>query len=102
MKDVGAEALKRVIESHHGGTATFLRSVRVLPKRNPADWDGFVHLFDLKNNSKAKRAYAWSSLIQGSGKPRYFAVLHMGSVTGPVEAVKAVVTAIRKSAAGNK
>ncbi len=47
MKDNGAEALKRVIESHHGGTATFARSVRVLPKAKKGDWDdahGFHHV----------------------------------------------------------
>ena len=98
MPDVGAEALKHVIESHHGGTATFLRSVRVLPRRNALEWDGWVHLFDLKDHPKSKRAYAWSSPILGSTHPRYFAVLHQGSVTSPVEAVRAVVAAIRKSA----
>ncbi len=97
MKDIGAEALKRVIESHHGGTATFARSVRVLPsKAKQGDWDGVVHLFELADHPKAKRAYAWSSPILGSTKPRYFAVLHMGQVKGPVEAVKAAAAAIRK------
>ena len=33
MKDTRAEVLKRVIESQHGGTATFARSVRVLPSK---------------------------------------------------------------------
>ncbi len=96
MKDNGAEALKRVIESHHGGTATFARSVRVLPKAKKGDWDGIVHMFELKDNAKAKRAYAWASPIHGSTKPRYFAVLHMGQVKGPVEAVRAASAAIRK------
>jgi len=97
MKDIGAEALKRVIESHHGGTATFARSVRVLPSKvKQGDWDGVVHLFELADHPKAKRAYAWSSPILGSTKPRYFAVLHMGQVKGPVEAVKAAAAAIRK------
>src|ERR1700674_4990990 len=83
MKDIGAEALKRVIESHHGGTATFARSVRVLPsKAKQGDWDGVVHLFELTDHPKAKRAYAWLAPIRGSTKPRYFAVLHMGQVAG--------------------
>ena len=97
MKDIGAEALKRVIESQHGGRATFARSVRVLPsKTKQGDWDGVVHLFELKDHPKAKRAYAWSAPIQGSTKPRYFAVLHMGQVGGPVDAVKAAAAAIEK------
>jgi hypothetical protein len=97
MKDNGAEALKRIIESQHGGIATFARSVRVLPsKTKQGDWDGVVHLFELKNHPKAKRAYAWSSPIKGSTKARYFAVLHMGHVAGPVEAVRAAAAAIHK------
>lgn len=103
MKDIGAEALKRVIESHHGGTATFARSVRVLPSKiKQGDWDGVVHLFELKDHPKAKRAYAWASPIHGSTKPRYFAVLHMGHVAGPVEAVRAASAAIRKWGAQSK
>jgi hypothetical protein len=103
MKDIGAEALKRVIESHHGGTATFARSVRVIPsKAKQGDWDGIVHLFELADHPKAKRAYAWASPILGSTKPRYFAVLHMGQVAGPVEAVKAAAAAIRKWGAQSK
>lgn len=105
MKDVGTDQLKRVIESQHGGTATLAQSVRVIPQANnqsavnPNDWDGIVHVFDLKDNPKAKRAYAWSTPIQGGTKPRFFAVLHMGRVTDPIEAVKAAAAAIRKSAA---
>ena len=97
MQEVRAEQLKRVIESQHGGSATFLRSMRVFrPKDKQPDWDGLVHVFELKNNPKAKRAYAWSSLIQGTSRSRYFAVLHMGRVLGPAEAVKAAAAAIRK------
>jgi hypothetical protein len=97
MKYVNTDQLKRVIESQHGGTATFVQSVRVHPSgSNKVDWDGVVHLFDLKDHPKARRAYAWSSPIQGSTKPRFFAVLHMGPVTGPMEAVRAAATAIRK------
>jgi len=97
MQAIGAEPLKGVIESQHGGTATFLQSLRVSQSKNKdADWDGIVHVFELKNHPKAKRAYAWSSAIHGSSRSRLFAVLHMGRVTGPVEAVKAAAGAIRK------
>ena len=36
---------------------------------------------------------AWSSPIEGSDKRRFFAVLHMGGITGPVEAVRAAIVA---------
>jgi hypothetical protein len=51
----------------------------------------------LKGHPKANRAYAWAVSIQGSDRLRFFAVLHMGPVTGPVEAVEAAAKVIRKS-----
>jgi hypothetical protein len=97
VKDVSAEQLKQVIETQHGGTATFLQSRRLLPStKQPAAWDGVVHVFDLKDNPQATRAYAWSSAFHGGSEPRYFAVLHMGKVTGPEQAVKAAAAEIRK------
>ena len=36
--------------------------------------------------------YAWSS-ERDDGKRRFYAVLHMGPVTGPVEAVRAAIVA---------
>jgi hypothetical protein len=90
------DQLKRVIESRLGGVASFVRSMRVAPAgREPSEWDGVVHLFDLQNNPQARRAYAWSSPIRGSNAPRYFAVLHMNRVNGPAEAVKAAAAAMR-------
>lgn len=98
MNNALTDQLKRVIESRLGGVASFARSMRVAPAgRQPTEWDGIVHLFDLQNNPQAKRAYAWSSPINGGKKPRYFAVLHSNRVKGPQEAVKAVVAAIRSS-----
>jgi hypothetical protein len=99
MNDVTADQLKLVIESQHGGKATFLKSVQVQEMHgNKPVWDGVVHVFNLKHK-EAKRAYAWSAPIDGSSKRRFFAVLHMGRVTGPLEAVKAAIGAIRKSGA---
>jgi hypothetical protein len=97
MESVNADVLKRVIETVYGGTSTFLKSVRVHQARgNQIGWDGLVHIFALKNHPQAKRAYAWSSPIVGGARPRFFAVLHMGQVTGPVMAVTAASAAIRK------
>ena len=97
MDDANAIKLKRVIEQQHGGTSSFVKSVRVHQTNgNRADWDGVVYVFDLKGHPKAKRAFAWSSHIAGSPKDRFFAVLQMGPVTTPVQAVKAASAAIRK------
>ena len=97
MDPENAVQLKNIIEAGHGGKSSFVKSVRVHQARaKKAGWDGFVHVFDLKDNPKASRVYAWSSPITGGSKPRFFAVLHMGPVTGPVEAVKAASAAIRQ------
>lgn len=97
MEQVGVDILRQVIELQHGGSGSFLRSVRVhQPSGNATTWDGVVHVFDLKNNPKARRAYAWASPINGSDKPRYFAVLHHANIRSPGEAVKAAAAAVQK------
>lgn len=55
-----------------------------------------VHVFELTGHPKASRAYAWSSPIEGSDKRRFFAILHLGPVTGPVEAIRAAIVAETK------
>ena len=104
MSNANTEQLRRVIESQHGGRAAFRRSLRVLPPKAKAsaEWDGVVHIFDLQDHPKSKRAYAWSTAIKGGTKPRYFAVLHMGYVTGPAQAVVAAIRAIRDPANRNR
>jgi hypothetical protein len=94
--------LKKVVESQHGGVATFLQTVSLLTRRNyTSDWDGMVYVFELTGNPKTTRAYAWASPISGTNELRYFAALHRGRITGPMEAVKAAAAAIR-SAASNR
>jgi hypothetical protein len=100
MEDVSADQLKRVIELQHGGTGVFVQSVRVHKTAAKGEWDGVVHVFDLKDNPKANRAYAWAAPIKGGTKPRYFAVLHQGRIKGPADAVKAAAAAIEKWGAG--
>jgi hypothetical protein len=97
VEQVGVDVLKQVIELQHGGTGSFLRSVRVHQSTGKTNvWDGMVHIFDLKDNPKSKRAYAWASPINGSDKPRYFAVLHNTNIRSPGEAVKAAAAAVQK------
>lgn len=52
-----------------------------------------MHVFDLENNPQANRAYGWSSPIEGSTKRRYFAVLHLGGIRSPQDAVQAAIVA---------
>ena len=97
MKDANTDLLKRVIEIQHGGTATCVKSVKLVePRSAQTQWNGMVHVYDLAGHPKAKRAYAWSSIIDGSSGERYFAVLHQGRINNPTAAVRAAARAIRK------
>lgn len=60
-------------------------------------WDGMVHILDLQGHPTATRAYAWSSPIEGSEKRRFFAVLHMGGIKSPLDAVRAAIVAAHRS-----
>lgn len=94
MTDVALDALKAAVEAQHGGTATFIQSVPVSEDYagKPA-WAGVVHIFDLNNHPTAARAYAWSSPIEGSEKRRFFAVLQIGAIRTPQDAVRAAIVA---------
>lgn len=86
--------LKIAIESQHGGKATLSQPVPVHESFDGKTvWDGVVHVFDLEGHPKAKRAYAWSSSIEGSDKRRFFAVLHVPPITSPQDAVRAAIVA---------
>ncbi len=63
-------------------------------------WEGTVHVFALEGHPTATRAYAWSSPIEGSTKRRFFAVLHMGGIKSPADAVRAAIVAEHKASLG--
>jgi hypothetical protein len=94
MSDVDPKELKQAVESQHGGTASFVQVVPIHEEHEGKTvWDGIVSVFDLKDSpSGATQAYAWSYDRPG-GKRRFFAVLHMGPITGPREAVRAAIVA---------
>ena len=94
MIDVDASQLKQAVESQHGCTATLAQSVPVKETfGGKTVWEGIVHVFRIDGHPKAKKAYAWSSPIEGSDKRRFFAVLHLPPITSPVEAVRAAIIA---------
>jgi hypothetical protein len=74
--------------------ATLTQSVPVKETHNGQTvWEGVVHVFDLADNPKATRAYAWSSPIEGSDRRRFFAVLHIGGIKSPRDALRAAIVA---------
>jgi hypothetical protein len=95
--EVSTAQLQEAVEAQHGGCAILAQSVPVKETfGGKTVWEGVVHVFDLAGHPQAKRAYAWSSPIEGSDKRRFFAVLHLPPITSPVEAVRAAIVAEQK------
>lgn len=97
--EVSADQLKQAVEGQHGGRAV-LSSVEPIKEvfNGATVWEGQVHVFDLESHPKATRAYAWSSPIEGSDKRRFYAVLHLGGIRSPLDAVRAAIVAERRDA----
>lgn len=86
--------LRKAVEPQHGGKATYIESCPVKETfQGQTVWEGVVEVFDLEGNPRATRAYAWSSPIEGSDKRRFYAVLHLGGVRSPQDAVRAAIVA---------
>jgi len=86
--------LKTAVEAQHGGRAMHIDSVPVKETfQGQTVWEGVVEVFDLDGCPNATRVYAWSSPIEGSSKRRFFAVLHLGGIRSPADAVKAAIVA---------
>ena len=99
MPESDIAQLKHAVEGQHGGTATLTGSVPVKETyEGQAVWEGIVHVFDLDDHPSATVAYAWSSPIKGNTKRRYFAVLHLGGIRSPQDAVRAAIVAEHRSA----
>ena len=91
--------LARATEAQHGGSATLAQTVPIHENFNgQVVWDGVVHVFDLDGHPTATRAYAWSSPVKGSDKRRFFAVLHLGGIRSPLDAVRAAIVAEHRGA----
>src|SRR6185503_17020326 len=89
--DASKDDLKKAIETEHGGKATHHHAVPVNEKeRGQSIWHGIVHVFDLADNAKAKRAYAW---VNPGEDKKIVTMLHDGAVKGPIEAVRAALAA---------
>ena len=92
--EVNVAELKRAVEVQHGCKATVLQSMPIKKTfSGKTVWEGVVYTFSLTGHPTAKRAYAWSSPVEGSDKQRLFTVLHQSPVTSPVEAVRAAIVA---------
>ena len=56
-----------------------------------------MHVFDLEGHPRATRAYAWSHVVGDVGeRRRFYAVLHLGGIRSPLDAVRAAIVAENK------
>ena len=100
MDDV--QELKRGVESQQGGTATFVESAAVKETfEGKTVWEGVVHVFDLDGHPGAMRTYAWFTPVEGSAKRQFFAVLHLGFIRSPQDAVRAAIMAEHRAKRAN-
>jgi hypothetical protein len=91
MSEAAIPELKRAVEDMHGVTAKLVQSVPVHEQHEGKTvWYGTVHVFDIVGRPDAHRAYAWSYDLP-SGERRFFAVLHLPPIAGPVDAVRAAI-----------
>ncbi len=87
--------LRHAVEKAHGCKAKCIEKVTVHEKqRGRTVWYGTVHIFDLFGHERAPRAYAWATNVECGDAPQVVTVLHKGLVTGPSEAVRAVMAKI--------
>jgi hypothetical protein len=92
--EVSADQLKQAVEAQHGGKAELIHVAPVKEEfEGKTVWEGVVHVFNLYGNAKATRAYAWSSPVEGSNRRRFYAVLHLGGIRSPLDAVRAAIVA---------
>ena len=84
--------LRYAVEKAHGCKAKCVDKVTVHEKqRGRTVWYGTVHVFDLYGHESAPRAYAWTINDEAGEAPRVVTVLHKALVTGPSEAVRAIM-----------
>ncbi|MEW6674186.1 MAG: hypothetical protein AB1427_21030 [Thermodesulfobacteriota bacterium] len=84
--------IKKAVEGLHNCKSKWLESVPVKETfEGETVLEGVVEVFELKDHPTAKKCYAWSYLVDDSGKRKFFAVLHQDPVKSPIEAVRVAI-----------
>jgi hypothetical protein len=91
MDDAGLPALQDAIQHMHGLRSEWIESVPIRETfQGELVWEGEVQVFAVEH-PKATRAYAWSLLVNDSGRRKFFAVLGIAPVDSPLRAVQASI-----------
>lgn len=89
--------LKTAVERLHNCKASWIEAVPVKEIfEGKIVWEGVVQVFDLIDHPTSKKCYAWSYIVDDSGKKKFYAVLHQGPVDSPRAAVKAAIVSDSK------
>jgi len=92
------KSLEKAIFDLHGCKSKWIESVPTKETfKGQTVWEGVVQVFDLIDHPTAKRCYAWSYVVDDTGKRKFFAVLHQGPVDSPQNAVKAAIVGEHKN-----
>ena len=92
MNSPDIENVRRIVERVHNCKALHIEEVAVIEKYGPETvWKGVVYIFRIEENPKTDICYAWSSLIKGSKKRRYYTVLKIPPIDSPEKAVRASI-----------
>jgi hypothetical protein len=98
MDPAGTEALQQAIRHMHGCDSVWIESVPIHETHEGKTvWQGEVQIFELVDNPKAKRAYAWSHATEGTRR-RFVAVLGVPPVIDAKTAVQASIVSTFKKA----
>src|SRR5437762_4632263 len=96
--DVSADQLKQAVEGQRGGRAVLIGAEPVKEVfQGKTLWERAAHAFDRDGHPRATRAYASFSPLDGSDKRPFYAVLHLGGIRSPLDAVRAAIVAERRT-----
>ena len=86
------KSIAKAIRALHGCDSLWIKSI---PEKEifkgQTVWEGIVQVFELIDHPTAKKCYAWSHLVDESGKRKFIAVFHEGPVDSPEKAVRASI-----------
>jgi hypothetical protein len=91
MDDAGIPALQDAIQHMYGLRSEWVESVPIREMfKGELVWEGEIQVFAVEH-PKASRAYAWSHLVNDSGRRKFFAVLGVPPITSALEALRASI-----------
>lgn len=88
------DALSEPVSKLHNAKATYVSTEHVHETHaGETVWAGGVHVYSLEGHLEADTCYAWAEPNEETGKDRIFAVLKLGPVRSPADAVRASILA---------